>query len=79
MVREHRAGPAVFDGLVGIPEPDSGSVQLGQEQAVMSPGNSEMGAGGADVADSLTGCERIAVLDSLTTCESFSGIAGQAR
>ena len=37
VVREHRAGPAVFDGLVGIPEADGGSLQLGQEQAIMSP------------------------------------------
>jgi len=34
VVREHRAGPAVFDGLVSIPEPDGGGVQLGQKQAV---------------------------------------------
>ena len=37
VVREHRARPTVFDGLVRIPEPDSGSVQLCQEQAIMSP------------------------------------------
>ena len=45
LVREHRAGPAVFDGFVGLPEADGGSLQLGQEQAIMSPRQFRNGRG----------------------------------
>ena len=44
VVREHRAGPAMFDGLVSIPEPDERSFQFGPAAGKLCPhGNSAMG------------------------------------
>jgi hypothetical protein len=69
----------VFDGFAGIPEADGGASSLVKKRRLCPQSSSEMGAGGADTVDSLTGCERFAFFDSLTTCEGFCGVAGQAR
>jgi hypothetical protein len=39
VVREHRAGPAVFDGLVRIPEAENRVRDFFQQQHIVSPRN----------------------------------------